>query len=63
MVKYISFNLSQLRQKFQHERNLSLAGIGKNKFYTSKVKILIYDILVFSLLESFISHDFTSFTM
>ena len=47
MVKYISFDLSQLRQKFQHERNFSLPENDKNKFYTSKSKN--FDLRYFSV--------------
>ena len=34
----MSFDLSQLREKFQHERNFNLPENVKNKFYTSKSK-------------------------
>ena len=51
VLKYISFDFCQLRQNFQHKGNFSLPDNIKNKFYTSiKVKISIYDILVFPLL-------------
>ena len=64
MVKYISFDLSQLRQKFQHRRNLSLPDVNdKNKFYTSKSKTFdLRYFSVFSILVIYIS-QLLSFTM
>ena len=47
VVKYISFDLSQLRQKLQHERNLSFPENDKNKFYTSRSKN--FDLRFFSV--------------
>ena len=41
MVKYISFDFSQLRRKFQHEINFNLFENNKNKFYTSKSRNFI----------------------
>ena len=64
MVKYISFDLSQLRQKFQHRRNLSLPDVNdKNKFYTSKSKTFdLRYFSVFSILVIYIS-QLLSFTI
>ena len=63
MVKYISFDLSELCQKFQHEKIFSLPENDENKFYTSKSKNFdLRYFSVFSILFVYISR-LLSFTM
>ena len=63
MAKCISFDLSQLREKFQHYRNFILRENDKNKFYTSKSKNFdLRYFSVFSILIIYISQLF-NFTM
>ena len=50
----MSFDFSQHREKFQHERNFSLPENDKNKFYTSKSKN--FDLQCISVFSIYSNH-------
>ena len=63
VVEYISFDFSELREKFQYGRNFSLPESNKNKFSTSKSKNFdLRYFIVFSIPIIYISR-LLSFTM